>query len=141
MEIGDILKQAREKNKLTLKALSKISGVGQSTISDIENGLSKNPRRDTLSKLANALGISVNDFFVQEDESPKSQNLDKNEPLKLGIIPKEFTDPLLAREYISKHQIFGAHGFDPDKLDDSEILEFANELLKQMEMVSFKYKK
>lgn len=81
-------KISKGKNKLTLKALSKISDVGQSTISDIENGLSKNPRRDILSKLASALGISVNDFFIQEYESPKSQKLYKNEPLKSSIIPK-----------------------------------------------------
>ena len=42
---------------------------------------------------------------------------------------------------MNKHQIFGSGGFDSDKLDDDEILEFANALLEQMKMVSYKYKK
>ncbi|WP_051115618.1 hypothetical protein [Clostridium pasteurianum] len=56
-------------------------------------------------------------------------------------IPAKFTDANLAREYVSKHQIFGANGFEPNKMSDDEILEFANALLEQMELLSYKYKK
>ena len=61
--IGEILRNNRESNNLTLKQLAEISGVGPSTISDIENGKAKHPRMDTLEKLASALQISVNVFF------------------------------------------------------------------------------
>ncbi|KMT21568.1 helix-turn-helix domain-containing protein [Clostridium cylindrosporum] len=141
MNIGEKLKHAREEKKLTLKSLADISGVGQSTISDIENGLSKNPRRDTLNKLANALDVSISDLFSDTTSNKNEDTSSKKAYLNIDIVPEEFTDANLARQYVNKHQIFGSHGFDPDKLDDSEILEFANELLKQMEMVSFKYRK
>ena len=57
------------------------------------------------------------------------------------IVPEQFTVPDEARAYVNKHQIFGSGGFDADRLDDDEILEFANALLEQMKMVSYKYKK
>lgn len=66
--IGEILKNNRELNNLTLKQLAKISDVGPSTISDIENGKAKHPRMDTLEKLAKALNISVSVFFSNEIE-------------------------------------------------------------------------
>ncbi|CAI3198834.1 helix-turn-helix domain-containing protein [Clostridium neonatale] len=79
--IGDILKNNRESKNLTLKQLSEISGVGPSTISDIENGKAKHPRMDTLEKLANALSIPVNLFF----NNTNSTEIEFK-------VPKEYTD-------------------------------------------------
>ena len=72
--IGEILRNNRESNNLTLKQLAEISGVGPSTISDIENGKAKHPRMDTLEKLASAFQISVNDFFDNKADSDKKLN-------------------------------------------------------------------
>ena len=49
--------------------LAKKAGVLQSTISDIENG-KRNPRIDTLQKLANALDVSLNELL--EDNKTKA---------------------------------------------------------------------
>jgi len=59
----------------------------------------------------------------------------------LDTIPSEFNNPSEARDYINMHEIFGSDGLDVDSLSDDEVLEFANELLRQMQMVSYKYKK
>lgn len=67
--IGELLKQLREDKNLTLKELAEKSGVGPSTISDIENGKAKNPRIDTLINLANALDTTVNIFLDNPDET------------------------------------------------------------------------
>ena len=75
--MGEILRNSRESNNLTLKQLSAISGVGPSTISDIENGKAKHPRMDTLEKLAKSLNIPVGVFF--------NNNMEVN-------VPKEYTD-------------------------------------------------
>lgn len=75
--IGEILKTHRESNNLTLKQLSSISDVGPSTISDIENGKAKNPRMDTLEKLANALNIPVNVFFNNNNTQESDFNIPK----------------------------------------------------------------
>ncbi|GEM_PF-813796 len=72
---------------------------------------------------------------TQKEDDVKSIEKD------LPIIPEEFTNADEARAYVDKHQIFGSSGFDADNLSDDEILEFANELLRQMEMISYKYKK
>ncbi|HLS53761.1 MAG TPA: hypothetical protein VK031_07295, partial [Tissierellaceae bacterium] len=69
------------------------------------------------------------------------RNLNSTVPNDDNLFPEEFTDPKEARAYVNKHQIFGSGGFDADKLDDEEILEFANALLEQMKMVSYKYRK
>ena len=57
------------------------------------------------------------------------------------MVPEEFTNPEEARSYINKHKIFASEGFDVKKLSDDDVLEFANALLEQMKMVSYKYKK
>jgi len=35
----------------------------------------------------------------------------------------------------------GFGGFDINKMEDGEIVEFANELLRQLQLLSYKYKK
>lgn len=61
------LVKALENKKWSAYKLWKVSGVSQSVISDIINGKVKNPTVKTLSKIADALGVSVNEFFDGED--------------------------------------------------------------------------
>jgi transcriptional regulator with XRE-family HTH domain len=51
---------------LSQTKLSKVSGVPQSTISEIENGIRKNPTFKTISKLAKALGESMEVMLLKE---------------------------------------------------------------------------
>jgi transcriptional regulator with XRE-family HTH domain len=63
----DKLKIYREKKKgWSQTKLSKVSGVPQSTISEIENGIRKNPTFKTISKLAKALGESMEVMLLKE---------------------------------------------------------------------------
>ena len=55
-----------EKN-FTAYKLWKTSGVAQSTISTILNGINTNPKSDTLEKLAKALGVPVTEFFENKE--------------------------------------------------------------------------
>ncbi|NOH14833.1 helix-turn-helix domain-containing protein [Clostridium cochlearium] len=139
MEPYEKLKKIRISKCMTTYELSELTGIPQSSISKMENGKRK-IETDSLKKLANALNVSVNEFFDEDIETTKEKT-DKSIKNDLPVIPKEFTNPDEARAYVDKHRIFGANGFDSDKLSDDEILEFANELLKQMELISFKYKK
>lgn len=155
--ISKNIKQIRNEKRLTLRELSELSGVSKSTISDIENN-KVNPSTNTLEKLAKGLSVNVEDFFKVTDEKLKEWDNKYNKNGKLAkevksienaeriaptldSIPTEFTSPQEARAYINMHQIFGSDGLDPDDLDDDEILEFANELLKQMKLISYKYKR
>ncbi|WP_082174119.1 helix-turn-helix domain-containing protein [Clostridium niameyense] len=137
MKIGVTLKKLRKGANLTQKALADKCNISRGYLADLEADR-YNPSIDTLKTIADALGVSVNDFF---DEETKKEKTDTSIKKDLSVIPKEFTNSDEAREYVNKHQIFGSNGFDSDKLDDNEILDFANELLKQMELISFKFKK
>lgn len=55
---GEVLRMAREKKKLTLRELEKISGVSKSVIHDLETGRPVRNRLEKLKRLARALGLS-----------------------------------------------------------------------------------
>lgn len=66
--LSDNIKLLRDKHKMTIKELSVKSGVGQSTISDIETGKAKNPRMETLQKLANVFNVDVGSLLNTEEK-------------------------------------------------------------------------
>ena len=139
--IGAKIKSLREKDRITQKELAEQIGVSQSTIGMIESN-KKTGSPSTLKKLSEFFGVSI-DFLLSDENDISNLKISRNTQsnITLDIIPEEFTDANQARAYVDKHQIFGAHGFNPDLLDDEEIIKFANELQQQMQMVSFKYRK
>lgn len=62
------LKAMREKRNLNQRELAERSGVPQPIISQIEIGWVKNPRIDTLMKLAKGLKCTVDDLIEEEGE-------------------------------------------------------------------------
>lgn len=60
----------REKKNITKYKLSKLSGVNESLISQIERGKATNPKISTLMRLAAALDVTVNDL-IEGMEVPK----------------------------------------------------------------------
>lgn len=65
MDIGTMLKKARTANNLSMTALAKLSGVPQSSISEIESG-KRQPSFENMEKLITALGFTLSDFFAEE---------------------------------------------------------------------------
>jgi len=57
----------RTKKNLSLRQLADLSGIGKTTINDIENG-KKSPTLDTLGKIAQALEVDVKDLFDCYDD-------------------------------------------------------------------------
>lgn len=55
--------QLCDEHKITINKLSTISGVTQSTVSDIVNGTTSNAGIATIKKLCDGLGITIRDFF------------------------------------------------------------------------------
>lgn len=64
------IRDLRERKKLSQMELANASGVSRSIISSLESGREVTTTTDTLSRLANALGVSVSGIFF-EDESNK----------------------------------------------------------------------
>lgn len=63
-KLGEKIKKLRKNYGMTIKDLSDKSGVGKSTISEIETGKVKNPKSETLSKLAKALNVTVDSLLA-----------------------------------------------------------------------------
>lgn len=79
-----LIKIMNEKN-ITAYKLAKKSHVAQSTLSTILTGNNKNPSSNTLSKLAEALGVPVTDFFEEKAETEKEKNEQLNDKDKKSI--------------------------------------------------------
>ena len=62
---------------LTLRDLSASSNVSIAYLSDLERGVLVNPTLDTLTAIAKALGVSLNELLGVEDESGRSVSYPK----------------------------------------------------------------
>ena len=69
--LGNNIRKLRILNNLTLQELSKLSGVGVSTISEIEVGKILNPRTTTLNKIAKSLNVDINVLLGKDDNVNK----------------------------------------------------------------------
>lgn len=127
MNIGDILKNRRNELGLSLAKLRDLTGLSKSTLSDIENGKS-NPKIDTLEKICDALNIEIKDVLENEQ-------IQKNENTY-------FDTATAAMEFIlSQPSIMAYGGFDIRNMSDKDKIDFANDLLQQLKLLSYKYKK
>lgn len=69
MEIGQKIKEARNKKKLTQQELGELIGVQKSAIAKYESGRVVNIKRSTLQKIASALNIRPSELIFEN--SPK----------------------------------------------------------------------
>lgn len=60
---GEKLRKLRKESGKTLRQISIAADVTESQIIQIENGVTKNPRIDTLMNLAKALDCEITDFL------------------------------------------------------------------------------
>lgn len=128
----DKLKKLRINSGLSQEQLANKLGYARTTISAYEIGRNE-PSYEDLKKISKIFSITI-DELLDNDFIPEN----KEENI---IIPEEFTNAEDARKYVAMHTIFSSGGVRPERLGDDEIIEFANALLEQMKMVSYKYKK
>lgn len=68
MKIGTVFKSLLEQRRMTLKEISKKTGVPSSTLSEwLNNRTPKNPEQ--IQKVAKALGVSMHFFLFGEEDS------------------------------------------------------------------------
>lgn len=115
------ISKALEKKGWSRYKLCKEAHLAQSTLSDILNGKAKNPNTKTLQKIADALGVSVNEFFDGDSE----QGIIK----KYDNIP-DFEDAEEAMKFILEQPSLMAYGgYSLKDMDKEELIELANDLL------------
>ena len=61
--IAKNIKKYREKKGISQDKLSKLAGITFHTITKIESGATPDPRIETVKKIADALGINIDDLL------------------------------------------------------------------------------
>lgn len=136
--LGDNIRTIRKSRKLSLNNLARTSGISVGYISDLENNKFTNPTLDKLNKIAQVLEVQTTDFF-NNDLNDNGQLEIKEESNSYG---SEFKTAEAAMQFILKQpSIMGYGGFDINKLSEKEIVQFANELLNQLQLLGLKYRK
>jgi len=62
-KIADNLKKLRDKKGYSLEKVARLADLSLNTIVKIENGVNKNPTIETLTKIAKALEVGVDDLI------------------------------------------------------------------------------
>lgn len=62
-KISENLKKLRQKKGYSLEKVARLADLSLNTIVKIENGINKNPTIETLTKIARALEVGVDDLI------------------------------------------------------------------------------
>ena len=69
VDMGNRLKELRKRRGLRLNAVAEMAGCSESMLSKIENNKG-NPSLNLLHRIAEALGVSISNLFVEEEDEP-----------------------------------------------------------------------
>jgi transcriptional regulator with XRE-family HTH domain len=111
-ELGDRLRARREELGLSLRDLERKTGVDNGTIVRIEQGAFSAPRPDKLSRIADALDLSLADVFALADYVVPSEL-----PTFTPYLRSKYRDlPAPAVEELARsfQRIAKRHGLDPE---------------------------
>lgn len=120
MSMGDRLKQARQARKLSQQRLATMSGVSQSTISDIERG--RNKGSTEAARLASTLGVSA--LWLSTGRGPRQDEA----PIRPVLPQKQLNTALLIQCMRAANAFQAQTG---SKLDDDDLLRLACRLYEQ----------
>lgn len=62
-KIAENLRKIRAKKELSLEKIARLADLSLNTIVKVENGVNKNPTIETLTKIARALEVGVDDLI------------------------------------------------------------------------------
>ena len=130
MKIGERIKEIRRSRGLSVEEVADRIDVSVSTLYRYENSsISKIPI-DVIEKLSAALGITTGEL------------MGNGAPTDSEELPASFVNAEQAMAFMLKMPVLAAYGgYDLESMDDATIVEFANEILSQLKLVSYKYKK
>ena len=130
MTIGERIKNIRKTKKISVDYLAKELGVSKTTIYRYEDS--------TIEKIP----VSIFDQLCVLLEVTPAELMGNNTPItEKSELPTEFRNAQDAMEFILKTPTLAAYGgYDPNSMSDETIVDFANEILQQLKLVSYKYK-
>lgn len=157
MKLGYILRRIRLIKKYSLTDMAKLTGLSKASLSNIEMD-KNNPTIDTLNKICDSLEIAttklltlVNDLKSTEsdidevtiDNLIKKHLLQHVEDDHLDILSTttKINNAEEAVKFILNQPSVGDFGnFDVNKLSDEDKINFANDLLDMIKIISGKYR-
>lgn len=80
--MGELLKELREANKLTLREMEKRTGISNAYLSQVENSQIKKPSPNYLFKISEALNYSYEALMERAGYVVPKKNLTKKDKLK-----------------------------------------------------------
>jgi transcriptional regulator with XRE-family HTH domain len=129
MTIGERIKKIRKSKKISVEALAKELGVSKTTIYRYEDSTIEKIPVVVFDKLCTLLDVTPSQLM--------GNTLSEDKP----ELPSSFNNAQDAMEFIIKTPSIAAYGgYDIDSMSDETIVEFANEILRQLRIVSYKYK-
>lgn len=135
MELGQRLKAKRKEQKISAEYIAKELGVSVSTVYRYEDSSIVKIPVSTYEKMCNVLGTTPAEMMGNVPEMSHDKSDDTNK------LPGTFEDPKEAMEFLLKLPTVAAYGgYDPSKMDDETMVAFANEILQQLQLVSYKYR-
>lgn len=132
MKIGEQIKKIRTEKKISVDYIAKELGVSKTTIYRYEDSSIEKIPVNLFDKLCTILGVTPAELM---GNAPAKDIAEAQE------LPKSFDNAQDAMAFILKTPTLAAFGgYDPESMDDETIISFANEILKQLEFVVYKYK-
>lgn len=129
MILGQKLKEIRIKKGMSVDALASATGISRATLYRYENSSIHKIPVAYLNDICRVLGVNISDLMEECEETTYTE------------LPQAFDNPQEALSFILKMPTLAAYGgYDLNKMDDKKLLEFANEILAQIRIVSYKYK-
>ena len=130
MNIGKNIKEIRKKRGYTLEDVAEKLGVSVSTLSRYESSQITKIPISVIDGLCTALGATTQELIGNSDN-----NLLKEE------LPMAFNNAEEAMAFVIKMPVLAAYGgYDVQNMSDETIIRFANEILGQLKLVSYKYR-
>ena len=134
MDLGKRLKAKRKEKNISAEYLAKELGISVSTVYRYEDSSILKIPVSTFEKMCDILGTTPAQMMGNVPE--------KTVDIKSGNdLPVNFDNPKDAMEFLLKLPTVAAYGgYDPSKMDDETMVAFANEILQQLQLVSYKYR-
>ena len=129
MTIGERIKKIRKEKHIPVEYIAKELGVSKTTVYRYEDSSIEKIPLQTFDKLCSILGVSAAELSGNVTEKRETEQL------------SSFQNATDAMEFILKTPTLAAFGgYDPRTKRDETIIEFANEILSQLKLVSYKYR-
>lgn len=131
MKIGERIKVLRKQRGMSVEEVAEVLGVSVSTLYRYENSSITKIPIEVIDKLCTVLGTTTKELMGNDKSSMGDEE-----------IPTSFANASEAMAFILKLPVLAAYGgYDVKSMDEKTIVAFANEILGQLTLVSYKYRK